>query len=80
MSTGFLPLSNVKDKYTQLCPQNNPCTARYNTISRSSDADTDLDVELKILIHLVNVGKYISNDTWDDTLEMWICQHTLSST
>ena len=39
-----------------------------------------LDVELEVLVHLVDVGEDVSNDTRDDSLQVWVVHETLKHT
>ena len=39
-----------------------------------------LDVELKVLVHLVDVGEDVSNDTRDDSLQVGVVHETLKHT
>ena len=45
--------------------------------SVATRGSTYLDVELKILVHLVNIGEDVSNDAWNDALQLGVLHDAL---
>ena len=38
---------------------------------------TDLDVKLQILVHLVDIGEDVADDSWNDALHLLTTKHSL---